>query len=322
MLVEEKFGVRVPEGDEARPIFRSVSTLAEFIGSERDAKAERRSDRGDAVIVVTGLGAVTALGATARETWDRVVRGERAFSRVYALLRRTVSRRASSPRSPASRTRRARRRLADERARAPGGARGDRATRGSTFGVRVASGSSSAERPPGCSRPSRILATLLEPGGRASTRRCATRRSRGCSAIRSARRPIGSRASSVRSCACDRSRARARAARTRCSSARRGSSSGSSTPCSAARPTRSAASRSAASTRSARSIPTGARPFDARRRGLTLGEGAGFVVLERAEDAGARGKDAVCTLLGWVTSYCSLDRKRNDYLGWWQSGRV
>jgi acyl carrier protein len=39
MLVEEKFGVRVPEGDEARPIFRCVSTLAEFIGKERDAKA-------------------------------------------------------------------------------------------------------------------------------------------------------------------------------------------------------------------------------------------------------------------------------------------
>lgn len=31
MLVEERFGIRVPEGDEARPIFRSVSSLAEFI---------------------------------------------------------------------------------------------------------------------------------------------------------------------------------------------------------------------------------------------------------------------------------------------------
>jgi len=31
MLVEERFGVRVPDGDEARPIFRSVSSLAEFI---------------------------------------------------------------------------------------------------------------------------------------------------------------------------------------------------------------------------------------------------------------------------------------------------
>jgi acyl carrier protein len=39
MLVEEKFGVRVPEGDEARPIFRSVSSLSEFIARERDAKA-------------------------------------------------------------------------------------------------------------------------------------------------------------------------------------------------------------------------------------------------------------------------------------------
>lgn len=39
MLVEEKFGVRVPEGDEARPIFHSVSSLSEFIGRERDAKA-------------------------------------------------------------------------------------------------------------------------------------------------------------------------------------------------------------------------------------------------------------------------------------------
>ncbi|MBX3217315.1 MAG: hypothetical protein KF850_35115 [Labilithrix sp.] len=31
MLVEERFGVRVPEGDEARPIFRSVGALAEFV---------------------------------------------------------------------------------------------------------------------------------------------------------------------------------------------------------------------------------------------------------------------------------------------------
>ena len=35
MLVEERFGVRVPEGDEARPIFRSVSSLAEFIEAAR-----------------------------------------------------------------------------------------------------------------------------------------------------------------------------------------------------------------------------------------------------------------------------------------------
>ena len=31
MLIEERFGVRVPEGDEARPIFRCVASLAEFV---------------------------------------------------------------------------------------------------------------------------------------------------------------------------------------------------------------------------------------------------------------------------------------------------
>lgn len=39
MLVEEKFGVRIPEGDEARPIFRCVRSLSEFIGRERSAHA-------------------------------------------------------------------------------------------------------------------------------------------------------------------------------------------------------------------------------------------------------------------------------------------
>ena len=46
--------------------------------------------------------------------------------------------------------------------------------------------------------------------------------------------------------------------------------------------------------------PTGARPFDRSRKGLTLGEGAGFVVLERIEDAERRGKRAICTVLGWA----------------------
>lgn len=35
MSVEERFGVRIPEGDEARPIFRSVSALAAHVASAR-----------------------------------------------------------------------------------------------------------------------------------------------------------------------------------------------------------------------------------------------------------------------------------------------
>ena len=35
MLVEEKFGVRIPDDDSARPIFRSVSTLAEYIATKK-----------------------------------------------------------------------------------------------------------------------------------------------------------------------------------------------------------------------------------------------------------------------------------------------
>jgi 3-oxoacyl-[acyl-carrier-protein] synthase II len=45
------------------------------------------------------------------------------------------------------------------------------------------------------------------------------------------------------------------------------------------------------------------RPFDADRRGFVLGEGAGIVVLERAEHAAARGKRSHGTLAGWgITS--------------------
>jgi len=35
MSIEETFGVRIPEGDEARPIFRSVAALADFVSGAR-----------------------------------------------------------------------------------------------------------------------------------------------------------------------------------------------------------------------------------------------------------------------------------------------
>ncbi len=39
MSLEERFGVRVPEGEEARPVFRSVAALAEFVERARGAAA-------------------------------------------------------------------------------------------------------------------------------------------------------------------------------------------------------------------------------------------------------------------------------------------
>lgn len=37
MSIEEHFGVRIPEGDEARPIFRSVASLAAYVDKTRAA---------------------------------------------------------------------------------------------------------------------------------------------------------------------------------------------------------------------------------------------------------------------------------------------
>ncbi|MBL0193457.1 MAG: 3-oxoacyl-ACP synthase [Myxococcales bacterium] len=46
--------------------------------------------------------------------------------------------------------------------------------------------------------------------------------------------------------------------------------------------------------------PSPCRPFDVRRRGLNLGEGAGFLVLERASTARRRGVKVRCILAGWA----------------------
>jgi 3-oxoacyl-[acyl-carrier-protein] synthase II len=46
--------------------------------------------------------------------------------------------------------------------------------------------------------------------------------------------------------------------------------------------------------------PDPCRPFDRRRRGTSLGEGAGFLVIERAERARTRGVRPVAELAGWA----------------------
>jgi 3-oxoacyl-[acyl-carrier-protein] synthase II len=46
--------------------------------------------------------------------------------------------------------------------------------------------------------------------------------------------------------------------------------------------------------------PEPCRPFDRRRRGMSLGEGAGFLVLENAAHALARGRAPVAELAGWA----------------------
>jgi 3-oxoacyl-[acyl-carrier-protein] synthase II len=46
--------------------------------------------------------------------------------------------------------------------------------------------------------------------------------------------------------------------------------------------------------------PEPCRPFDRRRRGTSLGEGAGFLVLERKDRALARGVEPIAELAGWA----------------------
>ena len=59
---------------------------------------------------------------------------------------------------------------------------------------------------------------------------------------------------------------------------------------------------------SAGMLGSACRPFDARRDGLVIGEGAGFLVLERERDARRRGATVLARLEGWATGVDGLGR--------------
>ncbi|HSO41083.1 MAG TPA: beta-ketoacyl-[acyl-carrier-protein] synthase family protein, partial [Labilithrix sp.] len=251
------------------------------------------------MIVITGLGAVTALGATAPETWERIVRGERAFTNVSLFKAddyrvRLVAEVSGLPREGGdgfSRTgelglRAAREALADAGFESAG-------ARPRRFGL-VMGGSTA-----GMLETESTLAVILSPEGAVDP---AIREQALC---RMLSHPLSAPTDRL---ARELGRfTRVRSLSSACSSGANALLVGATwlelglvdaVLCGAA----DALCRVTLSGFNALGAldPDGARPFDRRRRGLTLGEGAGFVVLERAAEARARGKDAICSLLGWA----------------------
>jgi len=250
------------------------------------------------VIVITGLGAVTALGATAPETWERLLRGERAFSEITLFTAddyrvQLVAEVPGLPRTGGdgfSRTSELGLRAAREALADAGFV--EHSSRPRRFGL-VMAGSTA-----GMLETESTLAVILSPEGAVDH------------AVRE--EALGRMLSHPLSAPTDRL-ARTLGPFTRVRSLSSACSSGANALlvgatwlelglvdavlCGAA----DALCRVTLSGFNALGAldPEGARPFDRRRRGLTLGEGAGFVVLERAHDARARAKDAICTLLGW-----------------------
>lgn len=260
------------------------------------------------MIAVTGLGAVTALGTTANETWDRVVRGERAFREVTLFPAdgyrvRLVAEASGIPAKAGededfSRTSE----LALHAAREAlvmagfGGGPGRQAAAARPARLGLVVGGSTA----GMLETESILAVLVGPEGAVDpkVREDALRRM--------ASHPLSAPTDRVARELGPFSRVRSLSSA--CSSGANAIVVGAiwlelglvdAVLCGAA----DALCRVTLSGFNALGAldPEGARPFDRKRRGLTLGEGAGFVVLERAEGAAARGRDAICTLLGFAT---------------------
>jgi len=257
--------------------------------------------RTQSVIAITGLGAVTALGGSVQETWERVVRGERAFGPIslfssegyrVPLVAEVHGLRTEGP-SDFSRTSELALQAAREALASSGLVDGTHGPRPRRIGLVV--GGSTA----GMLETESTLSVILSPEGAVDP------------AVRD--EALGRMLSHPLSAPTDRLArelgpfTRVRSLSSACSSGANAMLVGATwlelglvdaVLCGAS----DALCRVTLAGFNALGAldPDGARPFDRRRRGLTLGEGAGFLVLERAEDAAARGKSAVCTLLGWA----------------------